>query len=105
MYSQFSQVPGVSRRYSPKKALQPINFICVAPQARKVSIIGDFNEWRPDAHPMKRLPDGGWHLQIPLGHGHHYYLFVIDGQRTLDARAQGTVRNAQGEKVSLVAVS
>jgi hypothetical protein len=44
-------------------------------------------------------------LDVPLPHGHHHYLFVIDGRRTLDPRAQGVARNESNEKVSLVAVS
>jgi len=54
---------------------------------------------------MKRQPDGGWHLQIPLNHGHHHYLFLVDGKPMLDPRAQGVARNEQNEKVSLLAVS
>lgn len=54
---------------------------------------------------MTRQPDGGWRAQIPLNHGHHHYLFLVDGKPTLDPRAQGTARNEQDEKVSLIAVS
>jgi len=94
-----------TNRYSAKKSTTLINFLCVAPQARHISLIGDFNNWEPNANPMKRMPDGGWHIQIHLHHGHHKYLFLIDGHPTLDTRAQGTVRNAQNERVSLIAVS
>ena len=44
-------------RYSAKKMAKPINFICYAPHARSVSLIGDFNDWDPGAHPMQRQPD------------------------------------------------
>jgi len=100
-----SNILGGPKRYSAKNSLTPINFLCVAPQAKHVSLIGDFNNWEPNANPMKRMPDGGWHIQVPLHHGHHMYLFLIDGHPTLDKRAQGTVRNAQNERVSLIAVS
>lgn len=70
-----------------------------------VSVIGDFNNWSPNANPMKRQPDGGWVAQIELKHGHHRYMFLVDGVATLDPRAQGMARNEQNEKVSLVAVS
>ncbi len=92
-------------RYSAKKMIKPVNFICVAPDAKHVHVVGDFNDWDPQAHPMHRQPDGGWVLQIPLPHGHHHYLFSIDGKPTLDARAQGVARNEKNEKVSLVSVS
>ena len=39
---------------------KPVNFFCVAPEAGAVSVVGDFNDWKPDAHPMVRQPDGSW---------------------------------------------
>jgi len=92
-------------RYSAKKMQKPVNFICNAPAAKGVSLVGDFNDWDPTAYPMKQQPDGAWMIQIPLNHGHHHYQFVVDGKPTLDPRAQGVARNEQNEKVSLLAVS
>ncbi len=92
-------------RYSAKKMAKPINFVCTAPGAKHVHIMGDFNDWDPKAHPMKRQPDGAWLAQVPLNHGHHHYCFVVDGKLALDPRAQGVARDHKGDKVSLVAVS
>lgn len=94
-----------SKRYLAKKMAKPVNFICVAPDAREVSLLGDFNNWDPHSHPMLRQPDGAWLIQIPLSHGHHQYQFLVDGKPTLDPRAYGIARNQVGEKVSLLAVS
>jgi len=92
-------------RYSAKKMAKPVNFICFAPDAQQVFLMGDFNDWDPSSHPMKRQPDGAWLMQIPLPHGHHHYRFLVDGKATLDPRAQGVARDHQGQKVSLLAVS
>jgi hypothetical protein len=54
---------------------------------------------------MKRQPDGAWLIQVPLTHGHHHYLFLVDGKPTLDPRAYGIARNHRDEKVSLLPVS
>jgi hypothetical protein len=97
---------GGKQRYSARNVIRPTNFMFHDRAAKRVSVIGDFNDWHPDAHPMRNLPDGGWYLQIPLSHGHHHYLFLIDGQkRVMDPRAQGVARNEMNEKVSLIAVS
>lgn len=88
-----------------KKTAKPVNFVCIAPSARKVTLVGDFNDWHPDAQPMKRQVDGSWTAQVTLGHGHHHYQFMVDGKPTLDPRAQGIARNEANEKVSLLAVS
>ncbi len=92
-------------RYSARKMAKPINFVCVAPEAKAVFLSGDFNDWDTSAHPMKRQPDGAWLLQVPLNHGHHHYRFVVDGKAVLDPRAHGVARDHQGQKVSLIAVS
>jgi len=96
---------GFLNRYSPKKMAKPVNFICVAPEAKSVMLIGDFNDWDAASTPMKRQPDGAWIVQIPLNHGHHHYQFFIDGKPALDPKAQGIARNEKNEKVSLLAVS
>lgn len=85
--------------------MRAVNFMCDAPQAQSVSIIGDFNNWRPNANPMQQQPDGGWLVRVELKHGHHRYAFVVDGVITLDPKAMGITRNDQGERVSLIPVS
>ncbi len=92
-------------RYSARNMAKPVNFFCVAPEAQSVSVVGDFNDWRPNVHPMQRQTDGSWHLQVPLPHGHHHYTFLVDGQPVLDPRAMGVARNEKNERVSLIAVS
>lgn len=105
MYLDRSYSSGTHQRYSAKRLLRPVNFFLVAPQAKRVAIIGDFNEWQPESHPMKRQVDGSWALQVPLHHGHHRYQFLVDGQPILDPRAHGFARTAKHERVSIVAVS
>lgn len=88
-----------------RQNLRPVNFVCHATQAQSVSLVGDFNQWNPSAHPMTRMPDRSWLLRVELRHGHHRYAFLVDGVLTLDPSAQGVTRNDKGERVSLVPVS
>jgi 1,4-alpha-glucan branching enzyme len=92
-------------RYGASQTLRAVNFICVAPQAKAVSLVGDFNQWNPTSHPMTQMVDKAWMVTMELKHGHHRYAFVVDGQLTLDPRSQGITRNDKGERVSLVPVS
>lgn len=92
-------------RYSAKNNLKPVNFYCVAPQAKSVSLLGDFNGWNPLANRMQPQPDGSWLAQVQLHHGHHQYHFLVDGEPVLDPNAHGVARNGRNEKVSLIAVS
>ena len=93
--------PGQSAR----RTLHLVDFICRAPQAKSVSLVGDFNGWQPTAHPMTRMPDGGWVIRLELPHGHHQYVFLVDGVPTLDPNAMGKVRNERNDTVSLIAIS
>lgn len=96
---------GRLHRYSAKRMQKPVNFVCVAPEARSVQVIGDFNHWNEAANPMTRRPDGAWFAAIPMHHGHHRYVFVVDGEKQLDPAAQGIARNDRNERVSLISVS
>ncbi|MEX1056994.1 MAG: 1,4-alpha-glucan branching protein GlgB, partial [Natronospirillum sp.] len=42
-----------------------VRFAVYAPNARAVSVIGNFNEWDGRRHPMMSHPDGIWRLFIP----------------------------------------
>ena len=44
---------------------QGVVFRVWAPNAKSVSVVGDFNDWNPDAHYMYRISDSGvWELFI-----------------------------------------
>lgn len=92
-------------RYSAKRNLHRADFFCHAPEAKQVSIIGDFNNWNPNASPMTRQTDGQWMASLELRHGYHRYVFLADGKRVLDPNAAGRTRDSQNQPVSLVAVS
>ena len=93
------------QRLQAKATLKPINFFFLAGQAKEAFLIGDFNDWNPASHPMKKGHDGAFHISITLGHGGHHYQFLVDGKCVNDPRAQGLARNEKGEKVSLILVS
>jgi 1,4-alpha-glucan branching enzyme len=92
-------------RYSAKRNLHHADFFCHAPEAKQVSIIGDFNHWHPNATPMVRQPDGYWKAGLELSHGYHQYAFIVDGVRVLDPKATGKTRDTENQPVSLIAIS
>lgn len=92
-------------RYSAKRNLHRADFFCHAPEAKHVSLVGDFNHWNPNATPMVRQPDSYWMAGLELRHGYHQYVFLVDGVRVLDPKATGKTRDSQNQPVSLVAIS
>ncbi len=54
-----------------------------APNAAAVAVTGDFCDWNPEKHPMKRLNGGIWELALPnisLGSTYKYAIRAQDGQ-------------------------
>jgi len=86
-------------------SLKPVKFYCAATTAESVYLVGDFNDWNPTSLPMQRHIDGFWLLEVPLKHGHHQYILLIDGKPTLDPSATGTAETDWNGRVSLISVS
>lgn len=60
-------------------ALRAVKFVLIAPQASRVSVVGDFNKWDTGAAPAMRQADGTWVAFVNLTPGRHEYVFVLDG--------------------------
>jgi 1,4-alpha-glucan branching enzyme len=48
-------------------------------KATKVYLIGDFNNWNPYSHPMKRNKSGVWEREVDILPGAYAYIFLVDG--------------------------
>ena len=57
-----------------------VQFVLVAPQARRVAVVGDFNDWDVAAAPLTSS-GGVWSRQLDVPFGRHDYAFVVDGER------------------------
>lgn len=62
-----------------------IRFVFLDPDARSVSLVGDFNGWTEGATPLERAGEEGvWTVSLPLPPGRHEYAFIASdaaGQR------------------------
>jgi hypothetical protein len=86
-------------------ALTSVRFVIVAPTARQVSLVGDFNGWNVAANPMRAASDGkSWILEVPLAPGRHTYAFVVDGDVLRDPSAPSIVDDDFGVRNSVVFV-
>ena len=59
-------------------------FSVLAPAARSISLVGDFNAWDALAMPMHRQAEGLWQATIALSPGMHQYKFLVDGVHWLE---------------------
>lgn len=62
--------------------LRKPKFVYFSSKAKKVELIGDFNEWVPQ--PMKKVAPNKWELVIEIPEGKYLYNFIVDNNRILD---------------------
>jgi hypothetical protein len=88
----FVVLPAVRRDGRPSDASAPasaagthrarghqVQFVLVAPTARKVAVLGDFNDWdRKGALDASHEGGGVWAVTARIPSGHHRYAFVVD---------------------------
>lgn len=74
----------------PSSRLVSVQFVLDArevPDARSISVVGDFNDWDVAATPLT-LTRGAWSVSLSTTQGRHVYAFVINGERWIaDPRA------------------
>jgi len=87
-------------------APRAVKFVLIAPQAARVSVVGDFNRWDVAANPMTTQgKDGTWTIFVPLEPGLHTYSFVVDGTHFMpDPAAPLAPDDGYGHKSSVVLV-
>jgi 1,4-alpha-glucan branching enzyme len=56
-----------------------VAFVVFAPNARRVSVVGDFNFWDARRHPMRVRGNGYWELFVPGSIAGDHYKFSIIG--------------------------
>jgi 1,4-alpha-glucan branching enzyme len=66
-----------------------VEFRFFRPQASKVFLAGDFNDWRIDQLSMVRQEEGHWFLRLHLPAGDHRFRYVADGLWYTDYAAFG----------------
>ncbi|MEX1116771.1 MAG: alpha-amylase family glycosyl hydrolase [Akkermansiaceae bacterium] len=68
-----------------------------APAAQAVSLIGDFNKWDRDAHPLAPSHHGVWQLELPadaLAHGQKVKLHIVGADGSRRDRIPACIRRA-----------
>ena len=59
-------------------ATEGVHFAVWAPNAQRVSVVGDFNAWDGRVHPMRSLGSSGvWEIFVPAARIGHHYKFEI----------------------------
>jgi 1,4-alpha-glucan branching enzyme len=68
-------------------------------------VVGEFNNWSTDSHPMTKCPDGRLELMIPLAPGTYRFRYYLGGGRWENAwDADAYAANEFGGSDSVVIV-
>ncbi len=100
-------VASLFRPAPPPAKQQRVQFVLVAPTARKVAVVGDFNGWDAahTAYQAKHRGGGVWAVTAPVPTGHHRYSFVVDDSLWMaDPTAPRAIDNDFGMPKSAIVV-
>ncbi|MGQ0639724.1 MAG: hypothetical protein ACT4P6_02985 [Gemmatimonadaceae bacterium] len=81
-------------------------FVIESDQARRVALVGDFNQWNPQRHRLHQdSRTKRWYITVQLPAGLHKYAFIVnDSVWTPDPSAVRTIDRDFGVTSSLVLV-
>jgi 1,4-alpha-glucan branching enzyme len=97
----------LSKNYTKSGKLCRVTFRLPAEvEAESAMLCGDFNDWDPQAQPMKRLKDGSFSATVSLPTGRVYrFRYLLDGSRWENAwEADEYQPNEHGTDDSIIRV-
>ena len=76
-----------------------------AVDAKKVHLVGEFNDWKAGVHPMKNKGNGLWFKPLMLPEGKFEYKFLVDNQWAADPQNERVCPNCFGTLNNIVSVT
>jgi len=83
---------------SGKTKTKKVQFELLAPEALKVYLAADFNNWDTRTNPMKKDKKGVWKTALSLKPGRYEYRFLVDGNWQNDPSCCDCVPNEFGSQ-------
>ena len=84
----------ISKQYLKSKPVCKVTFSILAADAKKVSLVGSFNEWNAKASPLKKLKNGTFKGAVDLDINNSYeFKYLVDGAFVNDDTADSYVWN------------
>lgn len=81
-------------------------FLFRFPDAKTISLVGDFNNWDANQNIMKKNDDGIWSVDVEINYGYYRYKYLIDSLFLLnDPFANMYIPGDNGELYSLLIIN
>ncbi|MDH4204692.1 MAG: glycogen-binding domain-containing protein [Desulfobacteraceae bacterium] len=93
-----------AKKSEQKPKRRKVTFSLRSPDVKEVILMGDFNQWNPKVHPMKKNKNGVWEKTTMLFPGTYEYRFMVDGQWKNDPDNNQTRVNRFGTKNNVIVV-
>jgi 1,4-alpha-glucan branching enzyme len=87
-----------------KPKRRKVNFSLMAPKAKEVILMGDFNKWNSKKHSMKKDDNGMWKKTTMLFPGRYEYRFLVDNRWENDPKNDQWCLNCFGSKNNFIVV-
>ncbi|GGW40045.1 isoamylase early set domain-containing protein [Arenibacter certesii] len=80
----------ISKQYLKSKPVCKVTFSVEAKEAKKVAVVGDFNNWDPKGSALKKLKNGTFKgtLNFPKDHSYEFK-YLIDGEFVNELEGDG----------------
>jgi 1,4-alpha-glucan branching enzyme len=79
---------GITKQYLKSKPICKVTFSVPAEDAKKVSVVGDFNNWSPKGSALKKLKNGTFKGTFDLPKESTYeFKYIVDGNYVNEAEA------------------
>ncbi|TYA74697.1 isoamylase early set domain-containing protein [Seonamhaeicola marinus] len=96
----------IKKQYLKSKPICKVTFSIEAEEAKKVSVVGSFNEWNAKSAPLKKLKNGTFKGTVDLDKDSSYeFKYLVDGEyindTAADAYAWNDFANAENSVVNV----
>jgi 1,4-alpha-glucan branching enzyme len=107
--SETAPTSGIIKQYLKQNQACKVTFRLprgAASDAKRVCIVGDFNNWSIHSHPMKKLKTGDYSITLELEPGREYQFryFIDEARWENDWQADKYVRNPYGDSDNSVVI-
>jgi 1,4-alpha-glucan branching enzyme len=96
----------IKKQFLKSKPVCKVTFTVPTEEAKKVAVVGSFNEWNTEATPLKKLKNGAFKATVDLKSGiTHEFRYLVDGvyqnEVEADAFAWNDYAGAENSVLSL----
>ncbi|WP_405383914.1 isoamylase early set domain-containing protein [Maribacter sp. LLG6340-A2] len=78
----------IAKKYLKSKPVCKVTFTVPAEEAKSVAVVGDFNNWSPEASTLKKLKNGTFKGTLDLPKENSFeFKYLVDGNYINEAEA------------------